>query len=596
MYIPKIAGCVSTPPRRLSICASRDYSASTLTPDLRGVPGGLGTLRGWVVAPSQLGRGWLRLLSTAAGEHRAPQVPPAGEEGAGQADVGRSMRGGGPGWRTDRLALFRYRLTAARYGLRIRMMRPFGDMVGVAGLLLGLVPFAALLSEAWRAYGVLLMCLMAVAAWPSILWLGRISAIMRAAASTEEGTRQVFADMRAGMRNCAAYALLRRIYEPVVEDVNARLDEQRWPCRLEFAGTAAAGPKAEESEFASVFLRTAGLADLTSLLGNLVSGVPDCGHAERRAESRQRLMRRWRALQSAGRPMDDEDGSNYCLAEVRLTADGKTPQLRLDLGIAEYGQIARTSEALVNEFALFAFLLEKLAGSRTCHQAPAQSAMRPGTALRCMPWRKKAHDDAESAGDLFLRPRHRAAGLGVAVATVVTTGGEPRVFVGERSGTVGTYPNVMHVVPAGNCNTNGSQRLIEHTGPARLPDWYLRTMMRSEYLEEWFNDVDLETSRFPYWAERVDQGWAAKVSEITPITLTGIAFDLLNLRPEVCAVTEVAMNGNEVLNWEFAPGSPLEAWPLQEVGTIQASDIVQGGAAVLLLAKSAVLKNQQGAK
>jgi hypothetical protein len=513
---------------------------------------------------------------------------------ADQAVVGSSAHERGLSWRTDRVALVRYRLVAARYGVRIRLMRPFGDMVGIAGLLLGLVPFAAVVSEAWRAYGVLLICGMAVAALPFIRWLGETSAIMRAAASTEEGTRQVFTDMRTGMACSAAYALLRQIYAPLVEDTNALLKDRGWPCLLEFAGTAASDPTDAESEFASVFLRTAGLADLTSLLGNLTPGVPESRRAEHRAESRQRLMRRWRALQSAARPMNDEGGRNYCLAEVRLTGDDKAPQLRLDLGVAEYGQIARTSEAMVNEFALFAFLLEGLAGSRAWHRAASRPTMRPATALGCMPWRKKAHGDAGSAADLFLRPRHRAAGLGVAVATVVSDGAEPRVFLGERSGSVGTYPNVMHIIPAGNCNTHGSQRLIQRTGSAQLPDWYLRTIMRGEYLEEWFNDEDQETSRFPNWSERVDQGWAAKVSETTPIRLTGIAFDLLNLRPEVCAVTEVAMNGNEVLNWEFESGSPPEAWPLREVGSIRTDTIVQGGAAALLLARAAVLDNQQG--
>jgi hypothetical protein len=475
-------------------------------------------------------------------------------------------------------------------------MRPFGDVVGVGALLLGLVPLAAVISEAWRTYGVLLLCAMAAAAWPFIRWLGGIRAVMRAAASTEEGTRQIFTDMRTGMACSAAYALLRQIYGPLVEAANTCLQEQGWPCLLEFAGTSGTDQQAAESEFASVFLRTDGLATLTNLLGNLTSGVPDSGRAERRAESRQRLMRRWRFLQSAGHSMNDESGRNYCLAEVRLTGDDRAPQLRLDLGVAEYGQIARTSEALVNEFALFAFLLEKLARSRAGRRAPSQPALRPATALRCMPWRKKAHDDAGSAADLFFRPRRRAAGLGVAVATVVTAGAEPQVFVGERSGSVGTYPNVMHVIPAGNCNTHGSQRPGGHTGSARLPDSYLRTLMRGEYLEEWFNDEDLETSRFPNWAERVDRRWAAKVSELTPITLTGIAFDLLNLRPEVCAVTEVAMNGDEILNWEFESGLPPEAWPLREVGSIPTSTIVQGGAAVLLLARTAIFGHQQGAQ
>jgi hypothetical protein len=215
-------------------------------------------------------------------------------------------------WWRDRTALLCYRLLAAEYGLRIRLMRPFGDVVGLAGLLLGLAPFAVIASDAWRAYGVLLICLMALAVWPLIRWFGGINAIMRAAAATDEGTRRLFTDMSEGMGNSSAYALLRQIYRPLVDEVNTDLGELDWPCRLEFAGTAADGAGMTDSEFAAVFLRTAGLADLTSLLGNLVPGVPESRRAERRAENRQRLMRNWRALQptgqSAAQSMNDEEG------------------------------------------------------------------------------------------------------------------------------------------------------------------------------------------------------------------------------------------------------------------------------------------------
>lgn len=559
-----------------------------------------------VTAGRILGRGfrrgegrWAWLGRPAAGDPLAvpgPGVagePDAGGRGADAVPAGAPRGVPVPSWRRDRAALLRYRLAAAGYGLRIRMMRPFGDVVGVAGLLAGLLPFAAVVTAHWRAYGEVLIGVMAVAAWPAVRYLGSIGGMMRAAASTEEGTRRVFEDMREGMANPAGYALLRWIYRPVVEEANQSLAGQGWPCRLEFTDIASPDLAAPPAQFASVILRTAGLAELADLLGNLRPGLPDARRAARRAESRQRLMRRWRALLAAGHAVNDEDGRNYCLAEIRLQDKNGKPGLVLDLGIAEYGQIARTCEALVNEYALFAFLIR---GQNRTRRGPAESggpAMRPSTALRCMPWRQKAHDGADSAAALFLRPRHRAAGLGVAVATVTADGGEPRVFVGERSGTVGTYPNVLHVIPAGNCNTHGSQRPIEHRDAAPLPGWYLRTIMRSEYLEEWFNDADLEVSRFPDWAERVDRGWAGNVREITPITLTGIAFDLLNLRPEVCAVTEVEMTRTEVLNWEFQIGSPPEAWPLRAIGDIRPPQIVQGGAAVLLLAQASLAGRPQ---
>jgi hypothetical protein len=65
-------------------------------------------------------------------------------------------------------------------------------------------------------------------------------------------------------------------------------------------------------------------------------------------------MRKWRSLHSK-EGIGDEEGRNYCLAKIRLER-GEPPRLVLDLGVVTYGQIARTCEALVNEFALFAFI------------------------------------------------------------------------------------------------------------------------------------------------------------------------------------------------------------------------------------------------
>jgi len=294
------------------------------------------------------------------------------------------------------------------------------------------------------------------------------------------------------------------------------------------------------------------------------------------------LMRRGRSFHSK-EGIGDEEGRNYCLAEIRL--EREPPRLILDLGVVTYGQIARTCEALVNEFAIFAFITKD--GEGALEDAHYSQLMRPSTVLKCLPWRRKTHLSAGSATALFIQPYNRAAGVGVAVATIVVGAGRRRkVYVGERSETVGTYPNVLHVIPAGNCNTHGSQRQIEHMDPAPLPNWYLRSIMRCEYLEEWFNDEDLEKLRIPDWRARVDQLWAAKVTEVKSIELTGLAFDLLNLRPEVCAKVEVKMRGNEVLNWEYCSGLPPEEWALSDICEIDRSRIVQAAAAALLLTRS----------
>jgi hypothetical protein len=485
-------------------------------------------------------------------------------------------------WHKDRQALFRYRLASAYYGLRLRLTRPYSDVLGIIALLLTILGLALTIQSVdLRIYGEALGAVIVVTAWPVIRYLGAISTLMRAAASTEEGTRRLFDDMREGMGNSRAYGQLCRIYKPLIDEANSDLESRGWPCRLELVEIPRKDVSKPPNEYACVILRTSGLANLANLLGYLRKDPPYTRRSERRAENRQRLMRRWRSLHPQ-EGIGDEEGRNYCLAEIRF--EREPPRLALDLGVVRYGQIARTCEALVNEFAVFAFITKggkELVGDRHYSQF-----MRPSTVLHCLPWRRNTHQSAGSAAALFVQPYNRAAGVGVAVATIVSRAGRRKIYVGERSETVGTYPNVLHVIPGGNCNTHGSQRQIEHMERAHLPNWYLRSVMRCEYLEEWFNDDNLEKLRIPDWRARVDQLWAERVTEARPLELTGLAFDLLNLRPEVCAKLEVKMRGNEMLNWEYSSGLPPEEWALSDIGEIDRTRIVQSAAAALLLARS----------
>jgi hypothetical protein len=60
---------------------------------------------------------------------------------------------------------------------------------------------------------------------------------------------------------------------------------------------------------------------------------------------------------------------------------------------------------------------------------------------------------------------------------------------------------------------------------------------------------------------------------------------LLNLRPEVCAMVEVAFSGTETLNWEYKKGVPPEKIALRDSGSIPPNEIVQSAAGALLLAR-----------
>ena len=325
--------------------------------------------------------------------------------------------------------------------------------------------------------------------------------------------------------------------------------------------------------YAAATLRTRGLASLTTVLGNLRTDNETVKRSEKLADSRQKLVNRWKAINRGSRDeIGSEEGDNYCLTEIRIE-DGR---LLLDLGVATYGQISRTCESLVNEFALFAHIVsgDGLVGR-----------MHSSTMLRCLPWRRMAHDVAGTAEQLFLRPRGRAAGVGVTLATF-SGRGQGHVYLGERSNVVGTYPNVLHLIPAGNCNTHGTHRQLTHTRTHALPTWYLQSIMKCEYLEEWFDDQDLEELQILDWRGRVDRLWKDRVHEISPIRLTGITYDLLNLRPEICATVKVEFTGSEKLNWEFKRGVPPEELILANIGSIMPNEIVQAAAGALILARS----------
>lgn len=219
-------------------------------------------------------------------------------------------------WRNDRQALIRYRLRAARYGLAIRLMRPYGDVLGILSLIGTLIAFGITIpKDIWRISGEIFGALIVALAWPLIRDLGSLSAIMLSAASTEEGTRKVFHDMRKGMNNVEAYIALRDIYGPLIAEANDSLPGSS--ATLEFVGYSGPGP----AEYAAVVLRTQGLASLSTILGNLSKETPAGKRSDQRAESRQKLMNRWRVINDSPMKMGAEEGDNYCLTEMRIEGE-----------------------------------------------------------------------------------------------------------------------------------------------------------------------------------------------------------------------------------------------------------------------------------
>lgn len=553
-------------------------------------------------------------------------------------------------WLASLLNLPRYWLRAAAYGVRLRLMLPPSELarfiLAGAGVLIGNAGVVALVAKATGlplpemiALGLILLLLMATIL---VRYLGNLSRTMGIAAWSDEAAARLRRDMATGMRNDRAYAQLIRLYKPLVDAINEDSCRCRSARRIEMVEIPRTS--GEIRGYAAVMVAADHRDSLESLFD---LPVDDRSHQEfsNLAETRQRLIRRWRSMESQPKKVEDERGDNYCMSMLHLGGREYGGQLRITTGVASYGEIVRSCDALINEFALFAYLtgpystkLRRLGGVSETHATSSLNQrvrgglrMSPGTMLRSLPWRHRAHRLSRArprdlrrhrrstrhgrtpGADLLLRPRDRAAGIGIAVVTLGLEDNQERVFLGIRSSRVGTYPATHHVVPAGMCNTYGTH-FVPQWRKKPPPRYYLVTAMRCEFLEEWFDEEELEKNMRTDWRDRVDKTWNEKLSParltvpgipkriesswplreslvVEEIALTGIAIDLLNLRPEVCAITVVDLRDDE-LNWEFDELGING--PLADMGEVKRTEIVQSGAAALRLAQIARERSDVG--
>ncbi len=519
-----------------------------------------------------------------------------------------------PDWATTVVDLPRYWFRAAEYGLSIRLaqasFKPAHAALALLRLALsGFAASAAIValvkvveSSLPFSYGVAAILVLLVALLSVVLLvrnLGSLSGIMDIAARSGEGAARLRRDMATGMRNDWAYGKLIELYRPIVYNVNVSLMREGSTQRMEIVKADEGGSGSAAVAYAAVAVAAGDGDSLQSLLADPIS--EEQHHRFRRlGESRQRLMRKWREMDTTRRAMEDETGDNYCLRRLGLGTDGDGDRIRIATGVATYGEIVRSCDALINEFALFAYLTGPL--GKRWRASPFRRgglAISSAAMLRCLPWRHRAHrlnharprdlrrhrfsrpHRPAPGSRLFLEPADRAAGIGIAVVTLDRRRGDDWAFLGIRSGQVGTYPATNHVAPAGMCNSYGTHLTPQSRGEPP-PESYLETAMRCEFLEELFREPEFENNKRPDWRERVERAWREKAFTVEDLKLTGIAFDLLNLRPEVCATAIVDTSDGE-LNWEFdALGTER---PLAEMGRIARTQIVQSGAAALMLAR-----------
>jgi hypothetical protein len=228
---------------------------------------------------------------------------------------------------------------------------------------------------------------------------------------------------------------------------------------------------------------------------------------------------------------NDYIGHNVCLRAMNFE-DGKLV-LPIESTLELYGNIMDSSDMLVNETYLH------FAIDRYCSSVPTQYT------LNFLPWRKALYEKYQNKAELLTRISGRAAGFGMSALTVYNYRGTYRVLRGVRTIDVGTLQDLYHVIPSGMTNVDISQEEINRK--FLVPKGYLnvKLLIEKEFLEEVFSE-DWARERNPnasvgLWPEKVQQHCVERLygkagMYRANIYLTGIVFDLLNLRPEICAL------------------------------------------------------------
>jgi len=442
------------------------------------------------------------------------------------------------GGAVSRFAVQRYRTRLLVARLSMGLPSPF-QLVNLALAIVGAwsVAYQAgmLLAGDRTAFGLLPAAGVAVAGAVAVVWLRlarRPQELFRSAAQSERRAEALRRSMAEGLKHDFAYEILARLYAPAVEQVRQLLPSTQvdWPAdtngrRCLVVTIAPAAPQR-----------------LDSLIIGLEEprGVEWTTRASRFASERQAFMATLRRSVSLANKFGDEDGANIVLGRISAA-----PAVAMTVNIATYGQIVRTSDSLVNEFAAFADLASRSAWRRR----PRPLRFRGDDVLKVLPWRRQVHAWDDLAA-LLVAPRGRACGLGVSLALVDDRSAGASVFVARRSSSVGTYPDVLHVVPSGMMNVHGDAR-HDPVQLAKLP----RLAMMAEFLEECFDIDELSGHAVGNFAKRVErQIEDMRLGHLEP-AFTGLAIDLLNLRTEVCGVLDLsgadAIVDAFTLCWEY---------------------------------------------
>jgi hypothetical protein len=260
-----------------------------------------------------------------------------------------------------------------------------------------------------------------------------------------------------------------------------------------------------------------------------------------------------------------ESGMNYVVRRLVKSAGS----IRIEVDRATYGQIMRTCDSLIEEALIASGLCAETTGRKGL-------SLTREWLLRTMPARRSVM--RAGIDDLLLSPSRRAVGVGLA-GVVMRVGEQQSTLVyKKRSFSVGTYPDMYHAVPTGMFNSKSSDERplhnhAQHVGRVLMTEFFeeIKSVHSLDGFEANLNWKALLRGHLNWWtADPVGYDEAspklnklsssqslkglerrlANLSGATPrfsrkhvkIWVTGLGFDLLSLRPEVCCVIGVPEN------------------------------------------------------
>jgi hypothetical protein len=162
----------------------------------------------------------------------------------------------------------------------------------------------------------------------------------------------------------------------------------------------------------------------------------------------------------------------------------------------------------------------------------------------------------------------------------------------RRSKLVGISAGMLHVVPAGMFEAGN-----------RADSWSVASAVMREMLEEVYGETEEQGDGEPsfddhIWRKEPLQTLSRGIAEgSVELSFTGIACDLLNLRPEICTILFVREAGlteirRMAMNWEYERQGPAGAFGTSwsnidaQSKQLKVGDIVPSGLACLVLGRN----------